>query len=96
MSYDIKILQGIADLTQDWRFRREDFFRFACNCGDERWRRTDFQAHMYREYIKVDTPITTRFYSLDTGNQRILLRYINECLMAGMASIDIDYEPCND
>lgn len=47
---------------------------------------------MYLEYIKTDTPITNRFYSLDSRNQKVLLRYVDERLMAGMASIDIDYD----
>ena len=89
--YDIKILQGIADLTRNWTYRREDFYRFACQNGDERWQRPDFQHHMYVEYIKNEMPVTTRMYSLDSLNQRILLRYINECLMDGLASIEVEY-----
>ena len=91
MTYDIKILQGIADLTQNWKNRREDFYRFACQNGDERWQRPDFQHHMYLEYVKTDTPITTRLYSLDSLNQKNLLRYIDEYLMDGLASIDVEY-----
>ena len=45
---------------------------------------------MYVEYIKTDTPITTRFYSLDSLNQRTLLRYINERLMDGMATLEVE------
>ena len=90
MTYDIKILQGIADLTQNWKSRREDFYRFACQYGDERWLRPDFRNHMYLEYIKTDTPITARLYSLDASNQRTLIRYIDERLMDGMASSCIE------
>ncbi len=46
---------------------------------------------MYHEYIKTDMPITTRFYSLDSKNQETLLRYIDEYLMAGMASIPVEF-----
>ena len=46
---------------------------------------------MYLEYVKTDTPITTRLYSLDSLNQKILLRYIDEYLMDGLASIDVEY-----
>ena len=95
MTYDIKMLQGIATLTQEWEYRREAFFQFACDSDDDRWQRSDFRNHMYYEYIKTDTPITTRFYSLDAKNQGTLLRYIEEYLMAGMASINIDYNPRN-
>lgn len=90
MIYDIKILQGIADLTQNWQYRREDFFKFACESDDPRWQDPSFRNHMYSEYINTDTPITTRLYSLDASNQRTLLRYINERLMDGMASLDVE------
>ena len=91
MTYDIKMLLGIAILTQEWKYRREEFFQFACNSDDNRWRRPDFRDHMYHEYIKTDIPITTRFYSLDPKNQKTLLRYINEYLMAGMASMLVGF-----
>ena len=90
MTYDIKMLQGIATLTQEWEYRREEFFQFACNSNDSRWQRPDFRDHMYYEYIKNDRPITTRFYSLDSKNQKTLLRYINEYLMAGMATMPVE------
>ena len=91
MTYDIKILQGIADLTQNWQYRREDFFEFACAGDDPRWQDPSFRNHMYLEYIKTDTPITARLYSLDALNQKILLRYIDEYLMDGLSSIDVEY-----
>ncbi len=92
MAYsDIKILSGIADLTNNWAHRREQFFRFACDSDDKRWQDPAFRYHMYHEYIKTDTPITTRLYSLDEANQRTLLRFIDEFLMDGMASINVQY-----
>ena len=45
---------------------------------------------MYLEYIKTDTPVTTKLYSLDSLNQKILLRYIDEYLMDGIASLAVD------
>jgi hypothetical protein len=90
MVYDIKILQGLADLTLNWKHRREDFFKFACASDDPRWQEPHFRDHMYLEYIKTDTPITARLYSLDAPNQRTLLRYIDERLMDGMASLEIE------
>ena len=88
--YDIKILTGIADLTQNWERRREQFFQFACASDDKRWRDSSFRDHMYFKYIKTDTPITTRLYSLDETNLRTLLRFINEYLMDGVASFDVE------
>lgn len=90
MTYDIKILQGIADLTLNWQYRREDFFKFACGSDDTRWQEPSFRNHMYQEYINTDTPVTARPYSLDASNQRTLLRYIDERLMDGMASLVVD------
>ncbi len=90
MIYDIKTLTGIADLTQNWEHRREQFFQFACSSDDERWQDPVFRNHMYREYIKTDTPITTRLYSLDSLNQQTLIRYINERLMDGMAELEVE------
>ena len=90
MTYDIKILQGIADLTQNWELRREQFFKFACASEDERWQDANFRNHMYSEYIKTDTPITTRLYSLDATNQKTLLRFINEYLMDGRTSLEVE------
>ncbi len=49
MTYDIKILQGIATLTQEWKYRREEFFQYACNSDDNRWQLPDFRNHMYHE-----------------------------------------------
>lgn len=91
MYYDVKILQGLADLTLNWKYRREDFFKFACTSDDPRWQEPRFQNHMYSEYFKTDTPITTRLYSLDASNQRMLLRYLDKCLMDGMASMEVDF-----
>ena len=47
MTYDIKMLQGIATLTREWTYRRDDFFQFACNSDDPRWRHPDFRNYMY-------------------------------------------------
>lgn len=90
MKYDIKTLTGIADLTQNWDCRREQFYQFACGSDDERWQDPSFRNHMYFEYIKTDTPITVRLYSLDASNQRTLLRYVNEQLMDGMAELEVE------
>lgn len=86
MVFDIKILQGIAELTRDWNYRKDALFGYMCERGGERWRDVRFQHHMYSEYIKPDTAITTRLYSLDTENRRLVLRYIDEVLMEGLAS----------
>lgn len=91
MYYDVKILQGIADLTQNWQYRREDFFEFACADEDPRWQDPSFRNHMYQEYINTDTPITARLYSLDASNLKTLLRYVDEYLMGGMASMDVEF-----
>jgi len=87
MTYDIKTLQGIAQLTTDWADRREDFYNYACSNGGERWTEESFRNYMFFEYIKNDTPITLRLYSLDRENLRILIDYVNNRLMSGMATL---------
>lgn len=91
MMYDVKILQGIAELTLNWEHYRERFFSFACEeSGDSRWMQADFREHMYREYVRPDAPIASRFYSLDQRNRQTLLQFIDEVVMAGMASIEVE------
>ena len=89
--YDIKMLQGIAELTAGWAIRRDQFFEFACAEGGQRWKTRQFQEFMHAEYIKTDTPITLRLYSLDEANQKLVLRYVEEKLMNGMASQLIEF-----
>lgn len=91
MIYDIKTLQGIAHLTTEWADRREDFYDYACSNGGERWAEESFRSYMYFEYIKNETPITLRLYSLDQGNLRILLDYVNNRLMSGMATREEEF-----
>ena len=88
--YDIKILQGIAEMTAGWAIRRTQFFEFACREGGNRWKDQAFRQFMNAEYIRSDTPITMRIYSLDPENRRLLLRYIEEKLMNGLVSETIE------
>lgn len=92
MEYDIKTLQGLTDLTKNWQYHRERFFKFACESGDERWQREDFRQHMYFEYIKNDNPITCRLYSLDEKNIKTLIKFINEIYMDGLVSRTIQID----
>lgn len=91
MLYDVKILQGIAELTRDWSLRKEDLFRFACERGGERWQGESFRNHMYMEYFKGETPVTARMYSLDDNNLRLVLEYVSEKLMGGLASRELNF-----
>ena len=86
MTYNVRILTGIAELTASWEQKREQLYRFACEqSGDSRWKDDSFRAHMCNEYIHTDTPITLRIYSLDQDNRETLIRYIDEKLMEGMS-----------
>lgn len=86
MIYDVKILQGIAELTRDWNFRKDALYQFMCERGGERWRDVRFQHRMYAEYIKPEAPVTTRLYSLDEDSRRLVLDYVGTVLMAGLAT----------
>ena len=86
MEYDVIILQGIAELTRDWEYRKDALFGFMCERGGDRWSDTHFKHHMYAEYIKSETPITLRLYALDADNRRLVLQYVRDVLMGGMAS----------
>ena len=62
MTYNIKILQGIANLTQNWKSRREDFYRFACANGDERWQRSDYVPRVHQDrHAGNDQAVQPRF-----------------------------------
>ena len=90
MVYDIKILQGIAELTRDWEFRKDALFGFMCERGGECWADSRYQHRMYPEYFKPETPVTIRLYSLDADNQKLVLQYIANVLMDGITSLVVD------
>ena len=92
MIYDVKLLQGIAEMTRNWELYRVRFYEFACSEGGERWLDRSFREHMFRGYLKLNSePLTTRLYSLDDGNRKLLLRFIDEYVMAGLASQEVEY-----
>jgi len=83
MEYDVKLLQGLAVLTSEWKRYKESFFEYACLNGGERWQHSDFRNHMYFEYIKPEAPVTGRLFSLDDANVRLLMDYVRNELMWG-------------
>jgi hypothetical protein len=91
MTYDIKILAGVATITKNWEFHREKFFAFACHHGGKRWEDEPFQEYMRQTYIDVDEPITTRLYELDDENLQALAEYIL-LRTEGMASRSIEFD----
>lgn len=91
MEYDVKILQGLAVLTDEWSRYKDVLFDFACMKGGERWARPDFRHHMYVEYIKPITPVTLRLFSLDDANVALLLRFVDEYLMDGIESRPVPF-----
>ena len=91
MQYDVKTLSGFVKLTQDWESLREPFFQWARkNSKDRRWQDGVFAAHMKMYYIDTDTPITAVLYDLDGLNKETVIRFVNEYVMDGMASILVD------
>lgn len=76
MTTDIKLLYGIADLTKNWNERKEQFFKFACNSKDTRWKQDEFVNHMKMNYIDVEMPITLQIYNLDDKNIKTLKAFI--------------------
>ena len=91
MTYDIKTLAGVVELTQRWEGLRDYFFEWARKYSDDpRWQDGIFAAHMKSNYIDTDTPITAQFYNLDNRNKETVIRFINEYVMDGLASIIID------
>lgn len=90
MEYDVKILQGIAELTRDWEYRKDALFVYMCERGGERWNDSHFKLHMYVEYIKSEKPVTLRLYALDSENRRLVLQYVRDVLMDGLSSSIIE------
>lgn len=86
MEYDVKILQGIAELTRDWEYRKDALFVYMCERGGERWNDSHFKHHMYAEYIKSETPVTLRLYALDGENLNLVLKYVRDVLMDGIVN----------
>ncbi len=97
MIYDVKLLQGVAEMTQNWEIYRVRFYEFACSEGGDRWQDQSFREHMFGEYLNRNSePLTTRLYSLDDGNRKLLLRFIDEYVMAGLASHGVEYPQTNN
>jgi hypothetical protein len=85
-SYNIALLAGIYYLSIEWEDHREELYKYACSqTYDDRWQMEWFRNHMYDNYINVDRPITSRFYSLDDGNLILVIRFVQEVLMRGTA-----------
>ena len=79
--YDLRILEGIKELTLNWAVRKADFYEYACSQSyDKRWQDPEFREHMFANYINTERPITDQLYNLDDGNLIVLLRYINNKL----------------
>lgn len=90
MTYNVALLAGIDCLSREWEIHREDFFKYACSqTYDDRWQEEWFKNHMYNNYINVDTPITSRFFSLDDGNIILVIRYVKEVLMRGTSEREV-------
>lgn len=91
MAYNIRTLQGMAELTALWEHYKENLFNFACNRADDpRWKDEEFRNHMRDEYFRSSTPITLRLYSLDEKNLKTLIQYVEDVVMRGLADINVE------
>lgn len=73
---DLNLADAIAKVTVNWLGCRKEIARL---CMPEWKKKGDWMAaHMLDNYINVDTPITLRIYDLDSSNQGILFRALEQ------------------
>ncbi|MBQ3712109.1 MAG: hypothetical protein II891_06915 [Bacteroidales bacterium] len=91
MTIDARIAYGIAILSTEWKLYRIDLYEYCRANGSERWQEREFGEHMWREYINVSEPITTRILSLDNENLELLIRFVDEYVVSGLADRIIEF-----
>lgn len=84
MIIDARISFGIAMLSTMWTQHRTYLFEYCVAHGSERWQERAFQQHMWREYINVSQPITTKILSLDNENLELLFRFVDQYVVSGL------------
>ena len=67
---DSNLVEAVGKATANWMNCRE----YLGNLMKADWEKSGITAHMMREFINVETPITARISSLDSDNKAILFR----------------------